>query len=155
MLLGCGENKDDVSRWFFECFQKCVECSSRKHVHLVDDEHLITSHLWRNASLLHYLLDIFNRVVACGIKFEDIVRPLFAKSAATLALAACLTVGCRIKTVDSFGKNACTCSLTYTARSAEQVGMSQFAALYGITQCCSKCILSHYRIERHRAVLAC
>ena len=53
VLFGRSENEDDVCGRFFQRFQKSVESRSRQHVHLVDDENLVSSHLWRNASLVH------------------------------------------------------------------------------------------------------
>ena len=98
---------------------------------------------------------MLHRVVAGGIKLEDVVRALFGKSLAALALAACLTVLSGVHTVDCLGKNACASGLADAARSAEQIGMGQLSALYGVLQSCSKSLLAHHRVERHRAVFAC
>jgi len=73
MLLGRGKNEDHVCRRLLESLQKRVEGCCGKHVHLVDDEHLVASHLRRNACLLHERLDVLNRVVARGVEFEDVV----------------------------------------------------------------------------------
>ena len=155
VLLGGGENKDDVCRRFLKRLEESVEGGRRQHVHLVDDENLVLAHLRRNACLLHERLDMLHRVVAGGIKLEDVVRALFGKSLAALALSACFAVLSGVHTVDGFGKDACASGLAHTARAAEQVGMGKLSALHGVLQSCSKSLLPHHRVERHRAVFAC
>ena len=72
VLLGGGENEDDVCRGFLEGLQERIEGSGGEHVDLVDDEHLVTSQLRRDARLLHEGLDMLHGVVAGGIELEDI-----------------------------------------------------------------------------------
>ena len=73
VLLRCSEDEDDVCRRFFESLQKGIESLCGEHVHLVDDEHLVASHLGRDAGLVHQRLDVFHRVVACRIELKDVV----------------------------------------------------------------------------------
>ena len=48
-------------------------------MHLVDDKHLVASELRRDACLLHNLLDMFHRVVACSVEFENVERTLLVE----------------------------------------------------------------------------
>ena len=67
-LLFCGsQNKNGIFGRLFQGFQKCIECRSGEHVHLIDDKHPIAPHLRRNAYLLHNGANIVNRVVAGGV----------------------------------------------------------------------------------------
>ena len=132
VLLGGGEDEDDVCRRLFKRLEESVEGGRRQHVHLVDDENLVLAHLRRNACLLHERLDMLHRVVAGGVKLEDVVRALFGKRLAALALAACLALSSGVHAVDGFGKDACASGLAHAARSAEQIGMSQLSALHGV-----------------------
>ena len=72
MLLGGGEDEDDVCGWFFQCLQKGVEGRGGEHVHLVDDKHLVFAKLWWDAGLLHQRLDVLYGVVAGCVEFEDV-----------------------------------------------------------------------------------
>ncbi|MCY1523944.1 hypothetical protein D9M68_588580 [compost metagenome] len=63
MLLGGREDKDRIGRWFFQCFQKCIERIGRKHVYLINNIDLIFSGLRRNANLFNKAPDIINRIV--------------------------------------------------------------------------------------------
>ena len=124
-------------------------------MHLVDDENLISSHLWRNASLLHQRLDILNRVVACRIKFEDVVASSFVERLATLALVARFALLGRVFAVDGLGKNACASGLSYASGAAEKVGVGKFSVLHGVHQSRGKSLLSHHGRERHGSVFSC
>ena len=53
MLFRCGQDKNDIRRRLFQRFEESIECSRGQHVHLVDDEHLIASHLRRYAHLFY------------------------------------------------------------------------------------------------------
>ena len=155
VLLGGGQDKDHMCRRLFERFQKSVEGLCGEHVHLVDDEHLVFAHLRRYACLFHQCLDVFHRVVAGGVELKDVVGALLVESLATFALVAGFTVFCGAHTVDGFGKDSGAGGFSHTSRSAEQVGVCQFAAHHRILQCCGECRLSHHRVERHGAVFAC
>ena len=53
MLFRSGQDKDDIRRRLFQRLEESIECSRGQHVHLVDDEHLIASHLRRYAHLFY------------------------------------------------------------------------------------------------------
>ena len=73
VLLCRGKNEYNMCGRFLKSLQKCVERCGGQHVHLVYDEHLVASHLRRYPCLVHKRLDVFHRVVARGVKFEDVV----------------------------------------------------------------------------------
>ena len=72
MLLGGGEDKDDMSRRLLKSLEESIESGSREHVYLVDDKHLVFTHLWWHSRLLHQSLDMLHAIVAGGVKFKDI-----------------------------------------------------------------------------------
>ena len=155
VLLGGGEDEDDVLWRFFERLQEGVEGCRGEHVHLVDDEHLVASYLRRDARLLHERLDVLHRVVGGRVEFEDVVRPLFVESLARLTMVAGLAVLGRGEAVDGLGEDAGAGGLSHAARAAEEVGMGQFSAAHGILQRGGERTLSDNRVECHRAVFAC
>ena len=67
VLLGCGEDEHHVSGRLLQSLQEGIEGLGGEHVHLVDDEHLVFSHLRRNARLVHQGLDVLDGVVAGGV----------------------------------------------------------------------------------------
>ena len=143
MLLGGGQDEYHIRGRFFECLEEGVEGGCGEHVHLVDDENLVLAHLWRNEHLLAKFSHFIHRVVACRIQLLYVHRALFIESLATLALAARITVGQGRKAVDRLGKDACAGGLAHSARSAEQVGMRQFARCDGILERGGQRVLSH------------
>ena len=88
-------------------------------MHLVDDKHLVTPQLWRNARLLHNLLYMLYGVVARGVEFENVERTLLVKRLTTLALVASLSLGSGVLAVDCLGKNAGACGFAHSTRTAE------------------------------------
>ena len=153
MLLGCGQNENGVMGWFFKRLEEGVESGGREHVDLVDDIDLVLTYLWRNAHLFYQLTNLINRVVAGCIQLVDIIGTLLVEGHARFAGIACLAIRTGIETVDGFGKDTGTCRFTHTARTAEEVGVSQFARGYGVLQCSGQCLLSHDRAEIDGAVL--
>ena len=155
VFLGSGKDKDDMSWWFLKSFEERIECRLREHVDLVDDKHLVFTHLWWNASLIHEGFDLLHAIVAGSIELKDVVRALLIKSLAAFALATSIAIGSRMHAVDDFSKYSCTSGLTHSSWSAEQIGVCQFAAKHSILQCCGQRLLSHHRVEGHRTVFAC
>ena len=132
MFLRGGQDEDDIGRGLLQCLQKGVEGLCGEHVYLVDDEYLIFPSLRRNANLVANLTDVVDRVVGGGVQLVYVHGTLFLKGAARLACVTGLTVGCRLQAVYCLGKDAGASGLSYTAWTAEQVGVSQFARTYGI-----------------------
>ena len=73
MLLRRSQNKDCMTRRFFQRFQERIESRCREHMHLVDDICLILTNLWRDAYLLHQLANVIHRVIGSSIEFVNIV----------------------------------------------------------------------------------
>src|SRR3712207_89549 len=126
MFLRRGENKNGMMRRFLQCLQKSVESRSRQHVHLIDNVYFVFPYLRRNTHLLHQLPDIVYRIVRSGIEFMDVVRPLLVEGYARFAFVTSLPFGGKIHTVYRFGEDPRASCFSYTARSAEQIGVRQF-----------------------------
>ena len=60
-----------------------------------------------------------------------------------------------MEAVDGLGKNAGASGFTHAARTAEQVGMSQFPVPDGVLQRSGQSRLPHHRVEGHRAIFTC
>ena len=76
MLFCCSQNKNNIRRRFFECFQQSIECSGRKHMNLIDNIYFITS---LNRGILYLfpdIPDILHTVIRSRIDFEYIKRTL-------------------------------------------------------------------------------
>ena len=155
VLLGGGEDEDDVCGRLFECLQKSIEGSGGEHVHLVDDEHLVASQLRRDARLLHERLDMLYGVVAGGIELEDVERALLIKRLARLACITGLALCCRVLTVDGFGEDTGASGLSYAPGTAEEVSVCQLTALHSVLQRRGQCRLSHDGVEGQRTVFPC
>ncbi len=110
-------------------------------MHLIDDIHLILSFRRGKGNLIHDLSDIINAVVGCCIDLDHIHACTGRDRPAHPACPARITV-LRIFTVYGFCQNFCDRCLTGTARSAEQIGMSDSVCFYLILQCCYNMFLS-------------
>ena len=116
-------------------------------MHLVDDEDLVFSHLWRYSCLVHKTLDMINAIVAGCIKLEDIHGALFCEGLTALTLATGIAIGSRIGAVDDLGKDTRTSGLAHTTRSAEEICVGEFSACHGILQRGGESLLSYDSIE--------
>ena len=140
---------------FFQSLQEGIEGLSRKHMHLVDDKHLVFSCLRWYMRLLHQIFDLLYTIVGGSIQFEDVQRTSFCKCLTAFALSTGISCSSWCKTVYHLCKDAGTGSLSYSARSAEQVCMSQFPATHSILQRCGQRTLSHHAIECQRTIFSC
>ena len=139
---------------FLKGLEEGIEGCRGEHVDLVDDEHLVLTDLRWDAGLLHEGLDMLDGVVGGGIEFKDVERTLFVECLAALAMTTCLALVGRCQTVDGFGKDTGTGGLSYSAGTAEEVGMCQFTALDSILQGGGKGKLAYHCIEGHGAVFS-
>ena len=62
-----------MRRRFLQSFEERIESGLRKHVHLVDDKHLVTSHLWWNLHLIYEFSNVIYGVVGSGIELMNII----------------------------------------------------------------------------------
>ena len=154
VLLGGGEDEDDVGRRLLQGLEERVECRRRQHVNLVDNKDLVAPYLRRYARLLHQRLDMLHRVIRGGIELEDVERTLLVERLARLTLVAGLAFSRRRLTVDGLGEDTRTSGLAHTSRPAKEVRVGQFARAYRVLQRCCQCLLSHHRVERHWSVLS-
>ena len=154
VLLRRGQDEDDVCGRFLERLQKGVEGCRGQHVHLVDDEHLVLAYLRRYARLLHQRLDVLHGVVRGSIELEDVERALFVEGLTRLTVSAGLALSGRRHAVDGFGEDASAGGFSHAAWPAEQVGVGQLAATYGILERGGERLLTYHGIERGRTVLS-
>ena len=153
MLLSRGQDEDDMCGRLLQSLEERVEGCLRQHVYLVDDEHLVFSHLRGDARLLHECLYLLHSIVAGSIKLKYVVRALLVESLAALTLAAGIAVGSRVHAVYNFCEDAGTGGLAHSSWSAKQICVRQLTTSHGILQRCRKRLLTHYRVEGHWPVL--
>ena len=154
MFLGGGKDEDDMGRGLFQRLQEGVEGSRGEHVYLVDDEHLVFAYLWWDACLFHQCLDVLHGVVGGSIQLKDIERALLVESLTTLTVSARLSGFCRTHTVNSLGEDTGTGGFSHTSGTAEEVGVSEFSALYRILQRGGQRLLTDHCIKRGRSVFS-
>ena len=154
VFLGRSQDKDGMRGRFLECFEKRVEGRLREHVHLVDDEHLIASHLRRNLHLFDKFADIVDRIVRRRVQFMNVVRTPFIERHTTFAAVTSLPCRSRGQAVDRLGKNARRSRFTHPTGAAKQIGVRQFSAGNGVFECSGQGLLSHHRVETRGAIFA-
>ena len=154
VFLGGGEDEDGMGGRFLKRFQESVEGCLAEHVDLVDDEDFVFSDLWRNLHLLNETADVLDGVVGGSIEFVDIVGALFLKSLATFAFVTRFSLRRGMKTVDIFGEDAGAGGFPDASRSAEEIGVSEFATRYGVLQRGGQRTLPHHRIKGGRTILS-
>lgn len=154
VLLGRGEDEDDMGGRFLQRLEEGIEGLLREHVDLVDDKDLVAAHLRGDAGLLHELLDLIDTIVGRGIELEDVEGAALLKSLATLAGATGLAVVGGVLAVDGLGEDARTSGLSHTARTAEEVGVGQFARLDRIAESGGQRVLADDVGKLHRTVFA-
>ena len=153
VFLRSGQNEHHITRRLLKRLKKRVESSSRKHMHLVYDEHPVTTYLRRYAHLLVERPDILDRIIRSGIKLNDIDTASFVKRAATLTLIASLPLSRGIQTIDCLGKNTSARGLTHPARSAKHISLRQPVRVNSIFKSARERLLPNHAAKRRRAVL--
>ncbi|CQB89695.1 Uncharacterised protein [Chlamydia trachomatis] len=123
VLLRRCQNKDSVSWWLLQCFQKRIEGTRRKHMHLVDDIDPILTRSRGNIDLLYQLADIIHRVIGGSIQLHDIIGALFIGSDTTLTMIARLPLRSTILTIDRLRKYPSTRRFPHPTRATEEVGV--------------------------------
>ena len=106
-----------------------------------------------SALLLNKVADILHRVVRRSIQLVDIERTILVERATRVALVTRLGTHW-VLAVDRLGEDSCTGGFTHSARTAEEVGVSQLTTLDGILQCRGDMILSHHACKGGRAILS-
>ena len=67
VFLCGGEDEDDMRGRLFQRLQESVKGCRGEHMHLVDDKHLVFTHLWRYTGLFHQGLDMLHGVVGGSV----------------------------------------------------------------------------------------
>lgn len=121
-------------------------------MHLVYDEHPVTTYLRRYAHLLVERPDILDRIIRSGIKLNDIDTASFVKRAATLTLIASLpsAVGCRQLIVLAKIRAH---EVLPTPRSAKHISLRQPVRVNSIFKSARERLLPNHAAKRRRAVL--
>ena len=113
----------------------------RKHVHLVDQVHLVAAAGWRILHILQQLTGVLNLGARSGIHFNQVDKTAFIDFFTGTAFPA----GCGtdpLLTVQGLGKDACDGGLANTAGTAEQVGMVQAVIIQRVDQCTLHVVLA-------------
>jgi len=155
VFLGGGEDELGIRRRFLESLEESVERRARKHVHLVDDIHLVFPHLRRYPHLVDEGADVVNTAVGSRIELKDVERSVVVEAHARLALVARLHVGGGMQTIDGLRHDASACGLTHTSRSAEKESLRKGVVAYGVLQRRGDSMLTHDAFKRRRPVFSC
>ena len=123
-------------------------------MHLIYYKQRVLSHLWQYTHLLYQRADVINRVVRRRIQLVYVERATLVECSARLTLVTRLC-SVRVLAVYRFGKYSRTSGLSHSARSTKEICVSQLPTFYGILQCRSNALLSHYRQECRRTVFSC
>ena len=124
-------------------------------MYLVDDKYFVLSYLWRYSYLVDEGAYVVYRVVRRGVEFDDVIGALFVERPARFAFVAGFAGFGGVKTVYGFGKDTGTRRFSHAARTAKEVGVSEFFRVDGIFQGLGQCLLPYDRLECRRPVFPC
>ena len=116
------QNKDDIGRRLFQCFQKRIERSNRKHMHLINNINLEFSFCRRIIDLFDNLPDTVHAIVGCRINLDYIHTGSCCNGLADRTFSTRTAIH-RMLTIDRFCKDLGNCGLTGSTGTAEQIGM--------------------------------
>jgi len=154
MLLRCGQDENGKRRWFFQCFQECVEGRLRKHVYLIDDVDFVLPCLWWIADLFYQGTDVFYRIIGSSIEFIDIKGTMIVKASAGGAGIARFCICCNLVAIDCFCQDAGTSCFAYPSGATKQKSLCQVFIFDGIFECCSNVGLPHHMVKNSRAIFS-
>ena len=141
MFLRSCKNEDGIGRRFFQCFQEGIESLGRQHMNLIDDIHLVFTHLRRDSYLVDQMTDILHRIITRGIQFKDIEGVILVWIAPILG-------------VNHFGQNPSASCLSNAPRTRKQKGLSQFIVVDFMHQRLSHLVLTDHIFERGWTILS-
>ena len=103
--------------------------------------------------LIAQVANVVYAAVGCGVNLDEIERPTFVDRDAPVAGVVGLAVG-GVETVHGLGEDARGARLARAARAAEQVGVSQPAGGYGVSESVGHRVLTDYLVESARTPLS-
>ena len=133
MRLGGGEDKLGVLRRLFEGLQQGVEGAGREHVHLVNDEDLVTGAARQVADVLAQLADIIDAGVGGAIDL-DYVKPLTGSDLLTGGALVAGLSGEAFFAVEGLGQDPGGRGLADPAGAGKQEGVMDAAGADGVRQ---------------------
>ena len=117
-----GQNKQHMSRRFFQSFEQCVVGPRRKHMYFVDDVHPVFGGSGGKNRFFPQFPDAVHTVVAGRVDFYNIHHRAAVNAPAHLAFAAGVSVD-RVETVDRLGQNFGAGGLAGSPGTGEQIGV--------------------------------
>ena len=141
MCFCCCQNKNDILRRFLQRLKQCIKRTYGKHMHLINDIHLILSLCRTVYYLFPDLTNVIYTIVGSCINLNYVHGSSGRNRFAHLAFPTRTSVYW-VLAVYCFGKYFCHCRLTGSSCSTKKIGMSDTVGLYLIFQCCHNMILS-------------
>ena len=124
LRVGGSEQELDVRRRLFQRFQQRIETALGKHVHLVDQVHLVTPAGGRVLHVFQQLAGVVHPGARGGVDFNQVDIAALGNFGAGRAFA----TGCRSDAffaIQRFGENARDGGFADTAGAGEQIGVVQ------------------------------
>ena len=111
-----------MGRWLLQGFQQRIKAMRRKHMHLIDQVHLVTPLRRCILNVIHQLTGIFYLGSGCRIHFDQINKTSFAD----LSTGGTFTTGLGTNTllaIQRLGEQAGDRGLTHASGTRKQIGM--------------------------------
>ena len=118
MNLRCCQNKYHILRRFLQRLQKCIKCSDRQHMHLINNVNLEAAFRWTIRHFLTDLSNIIHTIVRCRINLNHIHRCTGCNRLAHRTLSAWTSIH-RMFTIHRLGKYLCHSRLSCSTSSAK------------------------------------
>lgn len=123
-LLDLSRREDEfhMRRWFFERLEERIKCSRREHMNLVDDIDFILSLIGFESGFFDEITDILDAVIARSVDLDTVEHRPRVESPTILTCMTGIPI-LEICTVNSFGEDTRTGSLSCSTRTMKEVGM--------------------------------
>ena len=146
MRVSSCQNKNYVSRRFFQSFQKCIESFRCQHMHFVDDVNFVPAIYRSKSKLLPQSFYFFNTTIGSCVDFKHVHGSACSN---TLTVYALTTRMCSrsLVTIKCLSQNARCTGLACTARSSKKISVSNPATCQCIGQSSFYSLLSHKSIK--------
>jgi hypothetical protein len=140
--LGRREDELHMCGWLFECFEKRIKCSRRKHMDFVDNIDFIFSLIWLKSCLLDQFSYIFYSVIACTIDLDDIEHGIRVKRLTILTCMTRVTLS-GTTTVQGLCEDTSARRLSSSARAMKEIGMTDTSRLETVSEYRRDVVLAH------------